>query len=112
MRNEFAIIVSTLMLLLTLGLWAWAGAGVAFVALFIVIPIMLVLLVSSGRSRNPHGRRAMTIEPNTRAPIVLGGEFEKSIRGTAAEKHAIALSLQKRTKVKGRKPNRKGILRR
>ncbi len=76
------------------------GDAVVFVA-----PSILVLLIFTGRNRNPRGRRAITIDPNTRAPLVLGGEYERSIPGTVGEKRAIALSLKKQRK--GRKFNRK-----
>ncbi len=106
MRNDFAIIASTLLLTLVFALWVWVNVAIAWAILIAVVgPSVVFLLVFSGRNRNPHGRRAITIDPNSEAPLVLGGEFEKSLHGTVAEKHAVALSLKKQRK--GKKFNRK-----
>ncbi len=106
LRNDYAITACTLMLALVLALWVWVNPVIAWATLVLfVAPSIVVLLIFTGKNRNPRGRRAITVDPNTRAPLVLGGEFERSIPGTVGEKHAIALSLKKLRK--GKKFNRK-----
>ncbi len=66
--------------------------------IYALIPIALTLYLLYPRKRKPEHTGYKTFDESLGAPMVLGGEFEKRVQNTPAERRALAPHERRKNK--------------